>query len=77
MSVCAVCGKQGDNMTRDVDSAKWYCSVCLGHRQQWRSDPLTILFGSAIHRALVVLDDAICDAFGFSRRARGKYTLTK
>ncbi|MBC8445741.1 MAG: hypothetical protein H8D74_00935 [Chloroflexi bacterium] len=27
----------------------------------------------ARHRALVVEDDYLCEAFGFSRKARGKY----
>jgi len=31
----------------------------------------------AIHRALVVLDDYLCEKFGFSRRARGKHTIDK
>ena len=27
----------------------------------------------AIHRVLVILDDWLCEEFGFSRKARGKY----
>lgn len=72
MSMCAGCGKDRNPLTRDVDG-KEYCSDCLERRQQWRHDPLIQLIGSAIHRALVVLDDMVCDIFGFSRRARGKY----
>lgn len=72
MSVCTGCNQDKPTTALDVDD-KRYCPDCLKRRQQWRSDPLVIVFGSAIHRALVVLDDAVCDVFGFSRRARGKY----
>lgn len=34
---------------------------------QWRS------FWQMVHRILVLADDWICDTFGFSRRAKGKY----
>ena len=72
-NLCAGCGQDNRVTTYDVDG-KRYCQDCLDRRSRWRCDPLAVLIGSALHRALVVLDDAICDAFGFSRRARGKYT---
>lgn len=31
----------------------------------------------ALHRALVIIDDCICDLFGFSRKPRGKHTIDK
>ncbi len=34
---------------------------------RWRSLTATL------HRVLVILDDWLCDEFGFSRRARGKH----
>ena len=34
---------------------------------------IKLAFFAALHRALVILDDWLCDAFGFSRKPRGKY----
>lgn len=31
----------------------------------------------AVHRAIVVLDDYLCERFGFSRRGRGKHAIDK
>jgi len=36
--------------------------------KKWRS------LAETIHRILVILDDWLCEEFGFSRKARGKYT---
>lgn len=29
-----------------------------------------------VHRVLVILDDYLCDEFGFSRKAKGRYADT-
>ncbi len=31
----------------------------------------------ALHRALVIIDDCICDLFNFSRKPRGKHSIDK
>ena len=36
---------------------------------------MRLAFFQALHRAVVILDDWLCDTFGFSRKGRGKYEV--
>ena len=38
------------------------------------TDQQRVAFWEVLHRMVVLFDDWLCETFGFSRKARGKYT---